>query len=225
CSVTAGSTYGTMGNTLVTNFVYVSPLPKLTKGEYKLLIDPSVNTEKMKADLTGTNNYIYSERPDNGVPNGEHLEKDGNKLPEIKDGTDIQSITGGINPNFYRTHYLSFNDAVMENHDADFYTGDNVYAVAKSSTSANGGFVRQYDPDDDDDDKTKDILTFDSNTSGDWKLYTGEFTNKGYWAKAKIGGNGLDLAELIIVKRPSKEDNKAIIEYLNNKHGLMIKNP
>ncbi|MEG1043752.1 MAG: hypothetical protein RSF81_03115 [Oscillospiraceae bacterium] len=216
CSVTAGSKFGTMGNTLATNFIYVSPLPKLAQGEYKLLIDPSVNTEKMKTDLAGMNHYIYSERPDNNVPANAHFEKDSDNMAEVKGGIDIQSITGGIKPNFYRTHYLSFNDAIMRNPDGWYNNESNVYAVAKSSTFASGGFVKQYDTD-------KYVLTFDPNISGDWKLYTGKFDES--WSKAEIGGNGLDLAEFIIVNRPSEEDNKAIIDYLNKKHGLLIKNP
>lgn len=88
CVVTPLSIGGKMGRSVISNFIYVSPLPKLSRGTYQMVIDPSI----MSFNYTGSDFISKSEIPSR-LPEGVSLISNGSQSPEVSLAGDVTAST------------------------------------------------------------------------------------------------------------------------------------
>ena len=231
CSITAGSKYGYMGNTLSTNHIYLSALPKLETGKYKTLIDPSVNTSTMVTDIG--NGKITSEKPTADVTSGNFnlngygtisISSDTVKIAVDDEGNVILDELG--NTKNYKTRYLYFdNDATIVSGGSLININNNpqVYIVAKSLSPDNGNVFAKIS----ENGNYTDTFSFNPTTSNSWRLYETNFEslNLNSWKNYNLilGCKDLCVAEVLVVNNATSEENQAIEEYFSIRYNKIAK--
>lgn len=229
CAVTPGSNEGFLGSTKFDE-IYVSALPGLAQGAYKMLIDPSLMDITIPGGFTGNrvavnNNIIYSEKP---------LASIGSSLTRTSGTSNVYVYLDGANTSNnntsgqeYYSRYFSITD---NNIQMSFSNLDNIksndnislYAIARSSANTTTPIVKY---------NGTPILGIDNNIAGQ-TIYPAYSEGTPAWylvnrlypvpdlKKLILGGSRLDIAEFIVVLNPSANENTAIRNYLLTKYGI-----
>lgn len=240
CSITAGGKHGYMGNTLATNYVYISNLPKLEQGAYKTIIDPSVNFETFKKYLS-SNKVLVSENPEDALkfvypstnPSAEPTSD--NMLDFDVNGASTKINYGNKD---FKTNYISFDanktieTKVKNTTDNNFTENSIMYFVGKidkTQYTSNKNFIEI---------KPRGLYKdFNSGTGTDnivdnkWGIYSFDFAELAQgndYKKNKplnkivINTAGLEFAEFILVNNPNDNDKTAINDYLMEKYKYIL---
>lgn len=226
CAVTPGSYEGYMGSTYV-DMVYVSALPELEQGEYKILIDPSLIQFSLPNGFSGdsiTTNNILSEKPVASI--NSYLSSSSPVTVNLDGANTSNNDTEGRE---YYSRYITFDSVKMSVNSLNAPSGSvlGVYAVARSSVNT-GTPVLQYIYGS----TTTNIISLGDNADQSiypefadgvpsWYLISGTYTTvSNDSTRLKVGSPSLDLAELVIVLNPSEDDDIAIKVYLLEKYGI-----
>lgn len=220
CAVTPGSREGYMGDTSV-DMIYVSALPKLKQGTYKMLIDPSLTVISLPVGFSGTQyqtKTIASEKPVDTITS--QITSSSNVVIQL-DGANTSDGEDESYSRYIQLGSTSMSFSGLSN------TQIGIYAVARSSANT-----------------STSILTYTNPSST--ILGVGNFSNqtiipaftdrKASWyiayrtysladaTKLRLSGNALDVAELIIVQNPSGDgdDSNAIVNYLQHKYNIGV---
>ncbi len=232
CTVTPQSVNDAMGKAVVSNLVYLSALPVLTKADgttkYRAVIDPSLvwaaesenhllNTSSLQSWL-GTSYF--------SVHNSSHvvLHQEGSRISSNFDyksrfyRVDCSNVQANIKPNA--------NDYIF------MVVRDKLAARYSSSNSPRGsqGYITNF---------TGDGILYDTGYRGTGEPYSesgfspwylvykhctqtpnGNGNGNNYKLSSGTGQEQFDLAELIIVNNPTETEIDEIIQYLADKYEL-----
>lgn len=214
CVVTPLSVGGKMGRSVISNLIYISPLPRLSQGEYQMIIEPSITTVDYNQTGRTMIDSIASRYPSSRA-----------RLSTVsttnRPWVDLLGILTGSKPATGLERDGGFSRFIS------FVPGSSLRA---SGMSASGGGVAVLVA------RTRDGTNFNFMYSGGEE--TGFINNKGMivadptrktsWKiivadirslrDFEIGKNNLDVAELLFVTNPSDGDIATIQNYLKSKY-------
>ncbi len=216
CAVTPLSINGKMGEPVLSNYVYISGMPELSSGSYKLVIEPSITPLNYEADGKVEISSMNSRQPATGK-----LTTSTSARPYVAlDGATTDSSLGasaGGTGNWSR--YIRFDSSTKMTSSSlgSGYYGSNysIIAVAKNRDSApvnfvfagtNGaGFL------------TNTGITDAAGSDTGWQLLTAQLSGSN---TLTVGGSNVDIAELIVVSNAGAYDISAISAYLAEKYHI-----
>lgn len=212
CVVTPLSIEGKMGKSVVSNFLYVSALPTLSRGNYVMVVEPSITT----CDYNPSD-FVPIDRIQSRIPTNTSLICTTSGRPTISlngavTDSDI-SLSATGNGNYSR--YIHFDSGcMMRGGGLPYYGNTVVYVVARSNGSADVNFMISGGRE----------MGFGDNESslgagGDsgWQILSAQLE----WSDDFIiGGEDVDVGELILVSNPSSADTSSVIQYLAQKYHI-----
>lgn len=213
CVVTPLSIEGTMGNSVVSNYVYVSGLPELSGGAYQMVIDASQISVNYNASEEVTLTSVESR-----FPSGRRLSASGGSAPKLSliGATTDTDIASAITGEGSYSRFIRFTDATAMQ-SSGFSTSSNtiVLAVAKNNgrfdedflyaNGQQGGFG------------TNLSLSSGSGDSG-WQIVAVSFPSG--CSSLEVGKCDVDIAELVVVSSPSGDDLNRVWNYLSEKYRI-----
>lgn len=213
CVATPLSIEGKMGSPVISNYLYISGLPALSAGSYKMVLEPSITTYDYDPSNLVRIDQILSRKPAGG-----RLLSVGTTRPAIDlsgavtDTSLSASLTG--RGNFSR--YISFYSGSMMRA-SDFYSAGTttLFAVVRNGEGTEVDFIRSG------------LITagfathsFSSGGGGDtgWQILEAALPSN--CSEFELGGCKFDAAELIVVSNASGSDRTAIRSYLSGKYHI-----
>lgn len=212
CVVTPLSVEGTMGASRVSNYLYVSALPRLTSGGYKMVIDPSLAPVHYTAEDVMDITQLESR-----YPGGAALTATGSGAPKLSligAPTDTALALSPDGAGNY-SRYLRFSEgAAMRSSGLSPVAGDLVFAVVRDRDGTQPDFLRVGG--------TGYGLTtnlYSGSGAGDtgWRIVLMRLNNSG--SDFELGNANVDVAELIVTDDIGTQSD-AILGYLAAKYHI-----
>lgn len=212
CVATPLSIEGKMGESCVSNFLYISALPSLSTGTYLMTIEPSLTT--FNYDPSG---FVSVDQIQSRTPTASRLVSVGGRRAEVSlNGSVTDSIvTSSLTGRGNYSRYLKFEPGcVMRASGLPSRGGVVAFAVARSGGGAVDDFMASG----------TETAGFATNSymlgmGGDsgWLLLAADLSEPNNFV---IGGQYVDVAELILVGSPSPQDTAAVLSYLAKKYHI-----
>jgi prepilin-type N-terminal cleavage/methylation domain-containing protein len=235
CIAIPGTIEGYMGDSVVSNYIYISDLPEIYAGDYVALYDASLISY---IDNTADDKYHIDSALETGLllvdSLASELEYSNSKLLLNHTGNVYLNINGSetqerygddYSSEKYPTRFLMYTTGVKSSVSARFGPGTTVYAFAVANDTENTGlpyFFRNDSP------MLSNVVIDDeyneSNDNGGWQiryssgLVSGDVT---FW----LGGIDVNIAELILVANPTDEEVGKIRDYLSEKYCITVSQP
>jgi len=203
CVATPLSKNGRMGESMVSNELYLSALPQLSSGSYRMVIDPSMVTYDYETTGEQRVTSISSRKP----ASGSGLQ-----------GSAVISLDGAATGDGAYSRYLHF-DETTSMRTTGFTGGMNnvLLAVARNNRRLPVDFLSAEDMDEE-----PISAGFQTNAmaagAGDWKILVADL-GRGT-SPFTVGGADVDVAELIVLSNPSDDGIEDVLNYLANKYGI-----
>ena len=214
CVVTPLSINGAYGKSVVSNHLYVSALPKLANGSYRMLIDVSMTTFDFDESDQISLPSIQSRLPTNCK-----LVSQGGGEPYVDlngAATDTDEESAPTEQGTY-SRFISFSNDTMMRTDGSFSSsGDTrVFVVAKNKTGRDVDFISAGN-------SSAGFATCYKKTSGagdtGWQIVEAALPKN--CRSFAVGGCDVDVAELIVVSKASTADQNNIWRYLSEKYRI-----
>jgi len=223
CAATPGSNEGFLGSTKFDE-IYVSALPSLTQGTYKMLIDPSL------MDITIASGFTDNKKAVRTINSEKPLASIASSLTSTSDVYVYLDGANTSNNNIlgqeYFSRYFSLDNIQMSLSTLGISSKNNIslYAIARSSANTTTPIVKY---------NGSAILSIGNITgqtiypaysegTAAWYLVNTSYTTVQNYSESllKLGGSSLDIAEFIVVLNPTTNDDTAIRNYLLIKYGI-----
>ena len=210
CVVTPLSKNGAMGRSVISNALYISALPKLSSGQYRMLIDASSHV----FDYTASDTLQISSLPSRNSLTP-YLSASGSYRPAINmvgSATDTDLSSAPVQ-NGVHSRYISFNTGTYMTASAG-WSGAQAFVVARNNNSANVNFIGSGSS------MTAGFSTNirETDGSGDtgWQLLQVNLPSSAF----TVGKSRVDVAELIVVTGASASEKEKIWNYLLQKYNI-----
>lgn len=234
CIVIPGTIEGYMGDSVVSNYIYISALPEMSQGRYIAVYDPSLISY---IDNTADDKYHINTASGTGLLTVDSLQSEieysGNRLKLNHTGSVYLSVnksdteeTKGLDTSEkkYPTRFLMYTNGVYSTVSTNFNNNTKVYAFAVAKDTENTGSPYLFrntsvmlsnaiiDPEDNND---------ENGDNGGWQIryfFDTAFGNTTF----KLGDLNVNIAELILVADPSVEEVNNIVDYLSEKYCITV---
>lgn len=245
CLVTPGSSHGYMGNSVTSNYIYISPLPTLETASYFALYDASLISQKDGIMIDPNSYNVILTNPLNN-----ELKDFGGKDVKLNHSGSVYLMTAGQNTAETKLEnddenpdeesdeqYEQYMTRCLEYTGTSYSTTDSFYFSNRTQITV-FAVVKPNPPDDVDDRKyltiengsvfgERDLLKTvldENNNNGGWQIQYKSTEVRGL-IKFKLGGADVNIAELIIIQSPtgkdvSSDENK-ILNYLRLKYCII----
>lgn len=212
CVVQPLSKNGAIGESVVSNYLYVSALPKLSTGSYRMLIDASMSTYSY-----APGGWLGLPSIESRLPSGCSLVSSGSVDPRVSlngEATDTR-IADSVTGEGTYSRYISFSDSsAMQSRSFSSSGETTVFAVAKNNDFSAVDFIFMAGT----------PLGFATNTratsgSGDtgWQIIEAVVPSAG---SIEVGGCAVDVAELVVVSNATAGERDEIWNYLSQKYHI-----
>lgn len=215
CVVTPLSIGGAMGSPMISNYIYISNLPKLQEGNYEMIIDPSLTyydynpSGLLEIERIKSRNSIDSEL----ISTGE-LEPTVNLHGEP---TWINKNEGYVEGNVY-SRFISFRvNTSMESDRIYNFKNRKIFIVAKYNSEEEVDFIQSGEA----------RIGFINNNfisipraESKWRIIQGSLEDD--ILNFELGDADIDVAELIVVSNPSNIEILDILNYLSSKYKISL---
>ncbi len=234
CLVIPGSVHGYMGDSVVSNYIYVSPLPRLNSGKYYALYDASLISYKDEAILSSSSDGVRRGIKEN-ISSELVYNKDNIQLQHSRDTVYLNIIgdnTGLEDENQSTTTYTRYLEyrggAYSRTTERNFSSSTEIYAFAVFKPAV----------DEDDPSYGEPFLKYLTRSNGRYtetSLLSNAIdvgnSNRGWQIKYtsvtvrnrttfELGGTDVNIAELILVENPAVEEINWIVDYLKDKYDI-----
>lgn len=211
CVVTPLSIEGKMGQSVVSNYIYISNLPSLSSGSYSMVIEPSLTTYDY--DSSG---YVSIDQIRSRIPIGSRLISTGSRRARVSlDGavTDSDMAASATGRGNY-SRYIQFDtSSMMSGSGLSGYGRKVAFVVAKSHSGDVDFMYSGWDSYG----FATNGFSLGAGGDNDWFLLAAELSDPSDFS---IGGQNVDVAELILVNDPSSADVSSVLSYLANKYHI-----
>ncbi len=218
CVATPLSKSGTMGESVVSNYIYISPLPKLSVGDpktggYKMVIEPSLVPINYSPE-----EFISVGAMVSRIPETTSFIAMGGSSPQLSvfgapTDTNLKLSSDGSG-NYSR--FLRFNEKTrMRSSGLKISTGDMIFAVVKDTNKSSPNFVET---------NSKAYGFRECLYAGDGSGDTGWTVVVMRMAKSspeiRVGNSAVDIAELIVTPELGEKDIASVVKYLAEKYHI-----
>jgi type II secretory pathway pseudopilin PulG len=211
CVVTPLSRNGAMGESVVSNYLYISALPRLNSGTYRMLIDASMTTYAYEGGGTVDLPSIQSR-----IPSGCSLVSSSGIKPMVDlngAATDTDILNSATGEGTY-SRYISFSDSTAMRTNSFSSAGETiVFAVVKNNEFGDVDFISAGG-------MSAGLTTNSRKTSGSgdtgWQLVEAVLPDS--CGSFEVGRCHVDVAELIVVSEASSSERNDIWNYLSQKY-------
>jgi prepilin-type N-terminal cleavage/methylation domain len=220
CLVTPGSKQGYMGDSVCSNYIYISPLPTLLTGSYFALYDASLLGYKDGYSYSAISNdtlVLNQLTSEIANSNGTYIKLSHTGKAYLNTaGDNTASEDTAIDYMSRYFHYTTGNKSTTAS--TSFSSGSKiyVYTVARNSDDSVGTFVSA---------NTTGLISYAADEDGQvddsWAIQSGNITLSSQTSLTFTFGNmNVDIAEALIVVNPSDADKTSIQNYLMAKYGI-----
>lgn len=223
CLVTPGSKQGYMGDSVCSNYIYISPLPMLSTSGYFALYDASLLGYKDGYSYSAViNDTLTLSALTSEIPYGSNTYIKLNHTGNVYLNTAGNNTTLAGADSDYMSRYIQYTaNSYSTTASQSFANSTKIYVftVARNSDNSVGTYLSVTNGT-----STTGLLSYTADEDGQvddsWTIKYNVKTLTNLATTFKIGAMNVDIAEMVMVVNPSDPDINLIKNYLCVKYGI-----